>query len=684
MKDQPRVVLGLSAYYHDSAAALVRDGEIIAAAQEERFSRVKNDARFPAQSVRTCLEIAGLTLDQVDAVAFYDKPLLKFDRLIETFFQTAPRGWPLFATSMPAWLKEKLYLKSVLKREFSDLSGLKKRELPPLLFGEHHRSHAASAFFPSPFPRAAVLCLDGVGEWATTSAWIGEGSSLRPLWEIRFPHSIGLLYSAFTAYCGFKVNSGEYKLMGLAAYGEPKYASLILERLIDLKEDGSFRLNPDFFSYATGKTMFSRAFERLFGGPPRKADGPLTQREMDLARSVQVVTEEVLLRLARTIARETGEKHLCLAGGVALNCVANGRLLREGIFEDLWIQPAAGDAGGALGAALSAWHEHFLKSRTPRSPDAMKGSLLGRAWLDDEIEKVLVAKGAVSHRMTTEGLDRAVSELLADGKVVGWFQGRAEFGPRALGSRSILADPRRPDMQSVLNLKIKFRESFRPFAPAVLLESVSEAFVLDRASPYMLLAANVSPRMRVDVTTVGNVTGLDRLKIQRTSIPAVTHVDLSARVQTVDGQHHPRFSHLLRAFENRTSCPLLVNTSFNVRGEPIVESPAEAYRCFMKTGMDALAIGEFLLLKEEQPKNLIPDPKPPVTWASIKAQWLKLTSPLERTMNAILLSLVYFVLILPISIVRRRVSGSDWRPDGRLESYRSFVADRPYRMERPF
>lgn len=603
-------ILGISAYYHDSAAALVCDGAIVAAAQEERFTRKKFDARFPAASARFCLAEAGLRLEDVNYVVFYDKPLVKFERLLETYLAYVPSGLRSFVAAMPVWLKEKLYLKSVLREELQSLAkdtgaGSGKPALPPLLFNEHHRSHAASAFFASPFARAAVLCLDGVGEWATTSAWLGEDNRLQPLWEIRFPHSLGLLYSAFTYYCGFKVNSGEYKLMGLAPYGEPRYADRIRETLIDIKDDGTFRLNMAYFNYATGLTMTNRRFAELFGAPARKAESPLEQRHMDLARSIQVVTEEIVLRLARSLQAETGAKHLCLAGGVALNCVANGRLLREGPFEDLWIQPSAGDAGGALGAALSTWYEFLGKGRTlANGSDFMRGGYLGPVFDDDAAETVLKDEGAVWQRLSDDALFARLAGILDEGAVVGWMQGRMEFGPRALGARSILGDARSPKMQSVMNLKIKYRESFRPFAPAVLADRVGDYFGHQGRSPYMLLTVPVDERIRIPMTAEQQALfGLDRLMVPRSEIPAVTHVDYSARIQTVHPDTNPRFWKLLKAFEQRTGCGVLINTSFNVRGEPIVCTPQDAYRCFMRTEMEYLVIGNCLLAKADQPRR---------------------------------------------------------------------------------
>jgi len=596
------LILGISAYYHDSAAALVRDGKIIAAAQEERFTRKKHDAAFPAKAIGYCLEEAGITLADVDYVVFYDKPLVKFERLLETYLGFTPKGFRSFLTAMPIWLKEKLYLKKTLKQELSQLSGLKESQLPKLMFTEHHQAHAASAFFPSPFEKAAVMCLDGVGEWATSSVWLGEGNRISPLWEIHFPHSLGLLYSAFTYYTGFKVNSGEYKLMGLAPYGEPKYVDLILENLVDIKDDGSFRLDMRYFNYATGLTMTSARFHDLFGGPPRKPESEITQREMDLARSIQVVTEEIVLKLAQAVQRELNVDYLCLAGGVALNCVANGRLLREGPFKDIWIQPAAGDAGGAIGAALAIWHEYLEMPRQPSPQDSMQGSYLGPRYSSAEIVTYLEGEGVPYHLLEEESFSDKIAEILAADKVVGWFQGRMEFGPRALGGRSIIGDPRSRDMQSVMNLKIKYRESFRPFAPAIKAERVSEWFVHDRASPYMLIVAPVVEGKRIAMTgEQQQLFGVDKLKVPRSEIPAVTHVDYSARLQTVHAETNPRFHALLESFERQTGCPILVNTSFNVRGEPIVSTPEDAYRCFMRTEMDCLVMENVLLHKHEQP-----------------------------------------------------------------------------------
>jgi len=578
----PLDILGISAYYHDSAACLLRDGEIVAAAQEERFSRKRHDAGFPVHAIGFCLRQGGMSVGDLKYVAFYDKPLLKFERLLETYLAFAPRGIRSFLVAMPVWVRDKLMLKRVLEDELLALApGAERAALPPLLFDEHHESHAASAFYPSPFERAAVLCLDGVGEWATTSAWMGEGSDLTPLWDLAFPHSIGLLYSAFTYHAGFRVNSGEYKVMGLAPYGEPTYVRTIYDNLIDLKPDGTFRLNLDYFDYCTGLTMTNDRFDRLFGGSPRVPEGPLTRREMDLARSIQEVTGEVMLRLARTLGRETGADCLSMAGGVALNSVGNGRIVREGPFRNIWIQPAAGDAGGAVGAACAAWHgmEGQPRRRT-ENRDAMRGGYLGPAFGDQEIESFLGEARASSERLDDAALFRRVASELASGKVVGWFQGPMEFGPRALGNRSILGDPRDANMRSVLNDKIKRRESFRPFAPAVSGERAGDYFEMDAESPYMTLVAPV--------------------RETRSDIPAVTHVDRTARVQTVHRTTNPRFHALLEAFRAQTGCAVVVNTSFNVRGEPIVCTPGDAYRCFMKTAMDVLVLENYILDKDAQ------------------------------------------------------------------------------------
>lgn len=599
------IILGISAFYHDSAAALVGDGEIIAAAQEERFTRKKHDARFPRSAVEYCLKEAAIKMEDVDFVVFYDKPFLKFERLLETYLAFAPRGFSSFKMAIPLWLREKLFLKDLLQRElkfFTPDCDWGNR----LLFSEHHLSHAASAFFPSPFEEAAILTLDGVGEWTTTSVAIGRGHTLQIVRELHFPHSLGLLYSAFTYYTGFKVNSGEYKVMGLAPYGVPKYVNQIFDYVIDLKDDGTFRLDQRYFDYCTGLTMTNDRFADLFGGPARKPDEPLTQRHMDLAASVQAVTEEVMLRLARSIAKETGMKNLCLAGGVALNCVGNGKLLREGSFEQIWIQPAAGDAGGALGAALVGYHLHNNKLRqADGKKDAMKGSYLGPAFLQADIEQRLTAAGAKFEILSDEELFQSCAQDLAAGRALGWFQGRMEFGPRALGGRSILGDPRSPVMQKTLNLKVKYRESFRPFAPSVLREKVTEWFEFDGESPYMLLVADVAKGKRLVISDEDNALfGIDKLNASRSEIPAVTHIDYSARIQTVHESTNPRYHRLITAFQNLTGCPIVVNTSFNVRGEPIVCTPEDAFRCFMGTEIETLAVGNCLLRKDSQDQTL--------------------------------------------------------------------------------
>ena len=603
-------ILGISAFYHDSAAALIEDGEVVAAAQEERFSRKKHDSRFPEHAVAYCLAQAGAGADTIDHIAFYDKPFLKFERLLETYVAFAPRGFRSFAMAIPLWLKEKLFQKRLLRDRL-------KKHAPEfdwesrLLFAEHHQSHAASAFFPSPFDEALVLTMDGVGEWATTSAGIGRGNRLEIIKEIHFPHSLGLLYSAFTSYTGFKVNSGEYKVMGLAPYGEPRYAQAILDNLIDLKPDGSFRLDLSYFDYCTGLTMTNARFDALFGGPPRDPEDLVTQRVMDLAASIQAVLEEAVLRMTRALADETGMRNLCLAGGVALNCVANGKVLRDGRFDGVWVQPAAGDAGGALGAALAAYHLFEDRPRTVNNnQDSMIGSYLGPEYSQDEIEHRLAAAGARFTTLGDDALLEACADALAAGKALGWFQGRMEFGPRALGARSILGDARSPTMQSVLNLKVKYRESFRPFAPSVLREDVAEWFELDADSPYMLLVADVAaPHRRAMTDHEKALFGIDRLNVPRSDIPAVTHVDYSARIQTVHRETNPRYHALISRFKARTGCPVIVNTSFNVRGEPIVCTPEDAFRCFMGTGIEALAIGNCLLDKAAQDPALAQDYK---------------------------------------------------------------------------
>ncbi len=589
-------ILGISAFYHDSAACLVRDGTIVAAAQEERFTRRKHDAEFPHHAVAYCLREAGIGVEDLHCIGFYDKPLLTFERLLETHLATAPLGIRLFWKSMVVWIKKKLWIPHIIQEEL-------KCEVP-VLFGEHHESHAASAFYPSPFEESAIMTLDGVGEWTTTSYGHGRGSEIHTLAETRFPHSLGLLYSAFTYFTGFKVNSGEYKLMGLAPYGEPKYVQQILDNVIDLKDDGSFKLNTRYFDYLSGLKMTSGAMDSLFEGPPRQPESPLTQREMDIARSCQVVTEEVMLRIARQAHSETGSKNLCMAGGVALNCVGNGRILREGPFERMWIQPAAGDAGGALGVALALWYRYLENERTvPAGNDAMQAALLGPQFSGDEIASFIQEQGAVAHRMEDDDLPKRVAAVLAEGKVVGWFQGRMEFGPRALGGRSILGDPRSEETQSVMNLKIKFRESFRPFAPSVLREYVHEFFELDADSPYMLQVAPVKEERQIAMSnSEQQLFGIEKLNVSRSDMPAITHVDYSARVQTVCRQDNPRYYDLIKAFQDITGYPVVVNTSFNVRGEPIVCTPEDAYRCFMRTKMDYLVLGNYVLDKQEQPE----------------------------------------------------------------------------------
>jgi carbamoyltransferase len=628
MSTEPSI-LGLSAFYHDSAACLVAGGEIIAAAQEERFTRVKHDHRFPTNAARYCLKEAGLEVDQLDYVGFYDKPLLKFERLLETYLDYAPSGFPSFLKAMPLWMKEKLWMPDLIRGHLAELCGIddekeaKKRASGfgwKLLFGDHHESHAASAFYPSPFTEAAILTMDGVGEWATSSVGVGRGNEVTLIKELRFPDSLGLLYSAFTYYTGFRVNSGEYKVMGLAPYGEPKYVPLIKEKLVEVREDGSLRMNHEYFGYAHGLRMTNRAFAKLFGEPPRRAESKLTQKHMDLARSIQAITEEVMLNMARYAHRETGMKRLCMAGGVALNCVGNGRILREGPFEDLWIQPAAGDAGGAVGIALAIWHRYLGNGRTSyeqrglwRSArsngdiapyaDGMKGAYLGPRDTEEEIEAFLKGRDIPYRKYSREELPEAVAEMLANEKVIGLHQGRMEFGPRALGGRSIIGDARSPRMQSVMNLKIKYRESFRPFAPSVTREQVGEWFELDGDSPYMLLVADVAARRRRKMTKEEErLWGIEKLNVVRSEIPAVTHVDYSARIQTVRRETNPLYWEIIEAFRKKTGCPVIINTSFNVRGEPIVHSPEDSYRCFMRTEMDFLVLETCVLEKEKQPK----------------------------------------------------------------------------------
>jgi carbamoyltransferase len=593
-------ILGISAFYHDSAAALVRDGEIVAAAQEERFTRIKHDNRFPSHAVDYCLEAAGIAAEQLDYVAFYEKPLLKFERLLETYLAYAPLGFKQFLMGMPLWLRQKLHL----PREMG--KALHRQYKGRYIFTEHHESHAASAFFPCPFQEAAILTMDGVGEWATASFGTGRGNRINVTHVMHFPHSLGLLYSAFTYFTGFRVNSGEYKMMGLAPYGEPRYYDLILEKLVDLKEDGSFRLDMSYLPYCHKTVMTGRKFETLFGGPARRPEAPLTQREMDIAASIQKVTELIMLRAVRHVHEQTGMKNLVLAGGVALNCVGNGLILREGPFENIWIQPAAGDAGGALGAALFVWYQLLENERRVDGYDKQRGSLLGPAYTDDQIRRYLDSVNAkYDSYADEEQLIATVADMISQGKVIGWFQGQMEFGPRALGSRSIIGDARREEMQSIMNRKIKFRESFRPFAPCVLTEDVSDYFQMPpgRDSPYMLLVAPVQRHKRLPPDTpTESLKGLDKLRAKRSVIPAITHVDYSARIQTVDPQRHPRLHHLISEFKQRTGCPVIINTSFNIRGEPIVCSPEHAYRCFMATNMDALVMENQLLYKEQQPQ----------------------------------------------------------------------------------
>jgi len=599
-------ILGISAFYHDSAACLVKDGEILSAVQEERYTRKKHDPEFPLNAVRFCLRQAGLAPKDLELVAFYDKPFIKFQRLLFTYLTYAPAGIQSFLQAMPLWLKRKLWLKSLIQEELKGYDG-------KIIFPEHHYSHAASCFYPSAFEEAAFLTMDGVGEWTTTSYGYGQGRNLKILAEIKFPHSLGLLYSAFTYFCGFRVNSGEYKLMGLAPYGEPKYVDLIKKELIDIKHDGSFQLNLSYFNYMVGLTMTNKKFARLFNGPPRKAEEQLTQREMDMAASVQMVTEEIMLKLARTVRQKTNMKNLCLAGGVALNCVANGKILRQGIFDKLWIQPAAGDAGGALGAALYAWHRYLDQPRQPiEERDRQKATLLGPAFSEPEIEPLLKKYQAPAQKIATEDeLIQKTAELIASGKVVGWFQGKMEFGPRALGSRSILGDARNREMQKIMNIRIKYRESFRPFAPSVLLEDAPDYFAINTESPYMLLTAYLHPEKRIPETgEAKKLKGVDKLKFERSSVPAITHIDYSARLQTVKDQDHPLYYRLIAEFKRLTGCPVVINTSFNIRGEPIVCTPEDAYKCFMRTEMDYLVMDKFILDKKKQP----PWPEPKNSW----------------------------------------------------------------------
>jgi len=586
-------ILGISCFYHDSAACLVRDGEIIAAVQEERFTRQKHDFNFPINSINWCLREGGITVDDLDYVVFYDKPFIKFERILETTLTYAPSGIRQFIQAMPLWLKQKLWIKELIQRE----SGYKGK----ILFTGHHESHAASAFYPSPFKEAAFLTMDGVGEWNTASFGVGRGNHIEISHTLRFPHSLGLLYSTFTYYTGFKVNSGEYKLMGLAPYGEPKYSDLILNELMDIKEDGSFKLDMKYFGYCNGLRMTNRRFEKLFGGPARKPETTIIQKDMDIAASIQKVTEEIMLRMARYVNKVTGLDKLCLAGGVALNCVGNGRILREGPFKDIWIQPASGDAGGALGAALLVWYKYLNNNRTADDKnDKQKASFLGPSYSDDYIEDFLIREGITYRKLLYSDIPQIVSDLIIQGKVIGWFQGKIEFGPRALGARSIIGDSRSPEMQSKMNLKIKFRESFRPFAPTVLKEKVSDWFELDRESPYMLLVASVKQEKRIEAGNFKNAEGFDKLKIKRSQIPAVTHVDYSARIQTIKREDHPLYYDMINSFYKKTNCPVIINTSFNVRGEPLVLGPEDAFKCFMRTEMDYLIMGSLLLDKKEQ------------------------------------------------------------------------------------
>ena len=593
-------ILGISAFYHDSAACLVKDGEIVAAAQEERFTRKKHDHAFPSNAIQYCLKESGIDGTELDVVAFYEKPFLKFERILETYLAFAPIGIKSFLKAMPLWIKKKIWIKEIIKDELDYVGNI--------VFPEHHESHAASAFFPSPFQEAAFITMDGVGEWSTSSFGIGKDNQIELLADIQFPHSLGLLYSAFTYYTGFRVNSGEYKVMGLAPYGEPKYKNLIYDHLIDVKNDGSFKMNMDYFNYCAGLTMTNSKFHKIFGGLPRKPESKLTQKEMDLACSVQEVTEEIVMKMAKYVRKETGMKYLCLAGGVALNCVANGKLLRENIFDDIWIQPASGDAGGSVGCALFTWYQYLNNQRkADDKSDFMQGAYLGPEFKNGSIESFLKKNEVSYETLTDEELPEKIADLIADKKVIGWFQGRMEFGPRALGSRTIIGDARSSDMQKTMNLKIKFRESFRPFAPSIRAENISDYFEIDRESPYMLLVANVQKDKQVKMSEEQNsYFGLDKLNVVRSEVPAVTHVDYSARIQSVNEQTNPRFHQMLTKFNDKYGCPVIVNTSFNVRGEPIVCTPKDAYLCFMRTGMDYLIMGNYLLDKTEQ-KQLVGD-----------------------------------------------------------------------------
>ena len=599
-------IVGISCFYHDSAATLIKDGKIICAVQEERFTRIKHDSRFPINSIKYCLDKQKININDIDSVIYYEKPLLTFERLLETYLATAPRGFRSFNSAMQVWLKEKLFLKYNLKKE---LKNLQKKLIPSnnlstpkLLFAEHHQSHAAAAFYPSPFKKAAILCMDGVGEWATTTAWIGDGNSIKPLWEINFPHSLGLLYSAFTYYCGFKVNSGEYKLMGLAPYGKPRYVDKIKRNLIDIKDDGSFNLDMNYFKYHRAFRMTSKKFHKLFGREPRSKESEIKQFHMDLASSIQYVTEEIVIKLSRSLKEETGLDNLCLAGGVALNCVANGKLIKENIFEDIWIQPASGDAGSSLGAALTSWYSEQSRGREVDPNDSMNGSYLGCHFSNEEIITYLNSVKAQYQQIEDDEIFEVLAKKLDEGKVIGWFSGPMEFGPRALGGRSIIGDPRNKEMQSIMNLKIKYRESFRPFAPSIIEEDVSTQFEFNKKSPYMLFVSPIKKELRRKLSKKQEeLFGIDKLNIPKSTIPAVTHVDYSARIQTVNKKTNPRYYKLIQAFKKRTGCPTIVNTSFNVRGEPIVCSPQDAYRCFMRTEMDILVMENQLLLKSEQP-----------------------------------------------------------------------------------
>ena len=605
-----RYILGISCYYHDSAATLIRNGEIIYAVQEERFSRKKHDSRFPINAIKFCLKAKNIDLRDIDYVVYYEKPLLTFERLLETYLGSAPRGLRSFVAAMQVWLKEKLFLKTELKKKFKsiqkELVSEEKPIVPKLLFSEHHQSHAAAAFFPSPYRNSVILCMDGVGEWATTSAWLGNDNQIKPIWEISFPHSLGLLYAAFTYYCGFKVNSGEYKLMGLAPYGVPRYTKQIKDNLIDIKEDGTFNLDISFFKFHRGFRMTSNKFHKLFGADPRKSDSKLSQFHMDIAASIQEVTEEIIIKIARSLKKETGVNNLCMAGGVALNCVANGKLLKEKIFKNIWIQPASGDAGSSLGSALLAWYEYLNNPRKVNPNDSMKGSYLGCEYSNKEIKDYLSTINASFDELEDEKLFEEIAGKLEEGKIIGWFSGPMEFGPRALGARSIIGDPRNKNMQSIMNLKIKYRESFRPFAPSVLEEDAQNQFDLEGESPYMLLVAPIKKNLQKKMTEKEKkLFGIDKLNIIRSTLPAITHVDYSARIQTVNEINNPRYYNLIKTFKKKTGCSTLVNTSFNVRGEPIVRTPQDAYRCFMRTEMDILVLQNQILIKQKQPKIMI-------------------------------------------------------------------------------